>query len=378
MADDKSKVKNAQSAISEYYDDMLGSLTNDPLQKLIKAEQEEKIRSQPGSKSQHPLERQKQQKKKTARALPSTFYDEFYEEQRQKEIVAPLIIPAAFPKMAPDYKAVEPETKTALKEGIKKVFSETTIPQVVQQAAKKLVKPTNAYTQKVAIEPEPVVESKPVVEPKLVVAPKFDVAPKTVTPEAVINSKPVIESVKVAVPSEYSKNDDLSQQDKLGTTLKNGRPIWAQERFECLLFSVAGLQLAVPLVSLGGVYKIEKHFTPLIGRASWFMGLYRHENRNVRVIDTAKVVMPDRASRATEEGYHYIIRLGGNNWGMACDSVQEAIRLEPSEVKWRTERSKRAWLAGTVIKHMCALLDADTLSEILKVEAKSKRSALFA
>jgi len=367
-SDDKSKVKNAQSAISEYYDDMLGSLTNDPLQKLIKAEQEEKNRSQPEPKSQHRLERQKQQKKKTARVLPPTFYDEVYEEQRQREIVAPLIIPAAFPKMAPDYKVVEPETKTALKQSIKKDRSEEVKPVTVPQTAinvKKLVKSPDASTQKATIKPEPVV------------APMVDVVPEFVTSEVVVKPEVVIESVRETVPSECIKSDDLSMQNKLGTTLKNGRPVWAQECFECLLFSVAGLQLAVPLVSLGGVYKIEKHFTPLIGRASWFMGLYRHEERNIRVIDTAKVVMPDRASKATEEGYQYIIRLGGNNWGMACDSVQEAIRLEPSEVKWRTERSKRAWLAGTVIKHMCALLDAETLSEILKMEAISKRSALF-
>src|SRR5690554_1912731 len=47
--------------------------------------------------------------------------------------------------------------------------------------------------------------------------------------------------------------------------LENGRPYWAQERFECLLFSVAGLKLAVPLVCLGGIHAIQERdkITPL-------------------------------------------------------------------------------------------------------------------
>ena len=47
-------------------------------------------------------------------------------------IVAPLITPAAFPKMAPDYKAVEPETKTALKQSIKKDRSLSQLPMIKQ------------------------------------------------------------------------------------------------------------------------------------------------------------------------------------------------------------------------------------------------------
>ena len=34
----------------------------------------------------------------------------------------------------------------------------------------------------------------------------------------------------------------------------DGRPSWAAEPFECLLFDVAGLTLAVPLVCLGSIY----------------------------------------------------------------------------------------------------------------------------
>ena len=134
------------------------------------------------------------------------------------------------------------------------------------------------------------------------------------------------------------------------------------------------MKLAVPLVSLGAIYKIEKDFIPLVGRASWFMGLYHHLERNVRVIDTAQWVMPERCSDEVRSAYKFIIRLGGNDWGMACDAVHQSIQLDPDQIKWRSERTKRAWLFGTVIDHMCALIDVDSLSALLEQQASTNPS----
>ena len=55
-------------------------------------------------------------------------------------------------------------------------------------------------------------------------------------------------------------------------------------------------------------------------------------------------------------------------WGLAVDSVNQPITLQPDDVKWRGDRSKRPWLAGTVKDHMCALLDIPRIGQIL-VEA---------
>jgi len=182
----------------------------------------------------------------------------------------------------------------------------------------------------------------------------------------------------VAEPSETQALDQQIVQANLQVAvpqpwLDNGRPVWAQNRFECLLFTVAGLKLAVPLVSLGAIHRLDEDLTPLVGRADWFMGLFRHGDRNIQVVDTALWVMPDRYRQEFRDEYQFVIRLGDTNWGMACNSVEQAIQLEPSQVKWRSERSKRAWLSGTVIDHMCALLDADTLSYLLQQDADKKR-----
>jgi purine-binding chemotaxis protein CheW len=135
--------------------------------------------------------------------------------------------------------------------------------------------------------------------------------------------------------------------------------------FEVLLFEVRGLQLAVPLVSLGSIHKIDTEFTPIVGRADWFLGLFRSNERNLQVVDTARWVMPGRAFDADQSDYAFVIRLGDSDWGLACNSVNQSVRISREEIKWRTKSSRRPWLAGTVINKMCALLDVENMAALL-------------
>ncbi|RPT74986.1 hypothetical protein [Pseudomonas aeruginosa] len=56
---------------------------------------------------------------------------------------------------------------------------------------------------------------------------------------------------------------------------------------------------------------------------------------------------------------------GFDEFEAAVHQVSRSIRLDPAEVKWRSQRSQRPWLAGTVIEHMCALLDVAALAELI-------------
>jgi purine-binding chemotaxis protein CheW len=145
--------------------------------------------------------------------------------------------------------------------------------------------------------------------------------------------------------------------------LANGRPGWAQRPFECLLFRVGGLGLVAPLAELGSIYKLEPGaLTSIFGQAPWFMGLLPvKEGYNIRVIDAAQVVMPERYTPELREQYRYVISLHGSDWGLAVDAVADSIMLQPDDVRWRSQRGKRPWLAGTVIERMCALLDVAQL-----------------
>ena len=146
----------------------------------------------------------------------------------------------------------------------------------------------------------------------------------------------------------------------------DGRPAWAAEPFECLLFDVAGLTLAVPLVCLGSIYSLAgRELIPLFGQPDWFLGMLPSQGGKLNVLDTARWVMPERYRDDFRKGLQYVISVQGYEWGLAVHQVSRSLRLHPNEIKWRSQRGQRPWLAGTVIEHMCALLDVAQLAELI-------------
>ena len=145
------------------------------------------------------------------------------------------------------------------------------------------------------------------------------------------------------------------------------QPDWAKGRFECLIFNVSGLKLAVPLVTLGSIHQIDRKFNALPGQYDWFIGILQTPNSgNIKVLDTALCVMPERYDPTSRETLEYVITIHGYAWGLACHQVEQSITLEPDQVKWRSKRGKRPWLAGTVVEHMCSLIDTDGFQEIIQ------------
>ncbi len=382
---EKSGSLSARDAMMDYYDDVLGSLADDPLKTLEEAEKRQrqidsvqlvsdkqvsKLGGE-GKKASTPLLKVKPKIK----SKPSMA--QFAEPEATK--VAPLIIPAAFPKLAP------PVVKTDTEKPVEVVEKESVKQQTIT-GEKELVKPkqkvcdkaklTQKIDRKTALKILEKNRSKlsteqiARLEQKLAKKELVSTNTSVRVEEAKKVAEPELSPSRVAGDANEIKNDiavSSGVNSGAGLNSQKGKlPEWAAERFECLIFTVAGLKLAVPLVSLGAVYKIEKEFTPLPGRADYFIGLYRQLDRNVQVVDTAKWVMPDRWRNDVRDQYRFIIRLGGNNWGLACDAVHESIQLTSDQVKWRSERTKRSWLLGTVIDHMCALLDADMMSLLLQ------------
>ncbi|OOG26211.1 hypothetical protein B1C78_05250 [Thioalkalivibrio denitrificans] len=142
------------------------------------------------------------------------------------------------------------------------------------------------------------------------------------------------------------------------------RPDWAEGTFQCLTFSVAGLTLAVPLVKLNGVIEVPEEITPMPGHQPWFLGLIRHLERQVKVVDIGRIVLPQGREYSPVEPAHVIL-IDDSRWGIACEGETQMLTLPEHGVRWRTSRGKRPWLAGTVIEHMCAILDVDALASEL-------------
>ncbi len=184
-------------------------------------------------------------------------------------------------------------------------------------------------------------------------------------PAAALLSKPSDDGCQAVSPADDAAYPGFEQRRQW----QDGRPAWAQRQFECLLFSVAGLTLAVPLVELGGVLTLKDKLTPLVDQPEWFLGLLPSKTAGtVKVIDSARWVMPERYTAAAREGLNYVILIQDSEWGMACHEVAEAITLQPDQVRWRSDRGRRPWLAGTVIEHMCAIMDVAALVELVSAD----------
>ncbi len=407
---------SSSTAMDEYFFDMLGSVADQqPLKKYDESahfqKQEAERKASVVDHSEHSQRASKPKLKPKTKVVAKAQYIKPRFAELERGGISPLIIPAAFPKLAPvkakpqEVPATAVKAKTSLEQKVADKVSITSAEKTKLKTSTKRAtkldrktalailekkKSSLSVTQRARLEEKLGLKEKPVtttqndrkvksttsvaevqaLKQKELLASSVNEKVETKT-EA--HSEPELVSTALATEKLREKRSALVTPGEPGQA---GPPSWAQDRFECLIFSVAGLKLAVPLVSLGAIYKIEKELTPIVGRADYFMGLYRYMDRNVSVVDTAQWVMPDRWNEQARDGYHFIIRLGGNNWGLACDSVHESIQLQAEMVKWRTERTSRAWLSGTVIGHMCALLDADVLSQMLEEKISSSGSAI--
>ncbi len=177
--------------------------------------------------------------------------------------------------------------------------------------------------------------------------------------------EPEVQVEAEAPEAEHELAQRFHSADSVCRWAENGRPQWAQSRFEALLFEVSGLTLAVPLVSLGQIVPLSEELTPIFGQSDWFMGILPTPHGRLRIVNTALFVMPEKydASFAARAGY--AISLDGVPWALAVDKVNQPISLEPEEIRWRSERTRRPWLAGTVKSAMCALLDIPRMAELL-------------
>lgn len=265
-----------------------------------------------------------------------------------------------------------------LQEALLEAEVEPTPPPEVAVEAPKPTLPAPVETA--AIEPEAptsvleVAESTPVVTavsalPQVITPPPMarvvEVAPSVSVPPVIQEPTPISVSV-------------VDQQPPLPPQPLDGQvPAWGEAPFECLLFTVAGLTLAVPLVSLGSIHLLnEEELTPLFGQPDWFLGILSCPSGNLKVLETARWLIPDRYRDEFRSDLKYAISIQGYDWGLAVHQVSRSIRIHPDEVKWRTHRSQRPWLAGTVIEHMCALLDITALAELIASGATKHKDFL--
>ncbi|MBR9805037.1 hypothetical protein GYB62_00785 [bacterium] len=182
--------------------------------------------------------------------------------------------------------------------------------------------------------------------------------------------------------------ETLRQRQQAGEAVSqprtlDARPAWGYAPIKCLLFTVGGLKLAIPAERVA--FKVPLDIQA--PKALDSMLYAEHAIGNLRlsgpaagtgeeagidatadgkpVLNTAKLIMPERYRDALLDGYRYALALANADCCLAVDALVEEVTFSPQQVRWRSRHTRRQWLAGTIIERMCALLDADALLDDL-------------
>ncbi|OUR75104.1 chemotaxis protein CheW [Colwellia psychrerythraea] len=189
--------------------------------------------------------------------------------------------------------------------------------------------------------------------------------------ESLLNtvSEPKENTVRKEVNDSTISEIDLLpiSSDKSSTTTPSlPEKSYRQGDFQAMFFEVAGLTIAVPLIELGGIHKVDKT-NSLMGKPDWFKGVMIYRDEKINVVDTALWVMPEKCDEALRNSlnYQYIIMLNDSPWGLMAEHLVDTVVLSQDEVKWLDSSEKRPWLAGLVKEKMCALLDVSALIGLL-------------
>jgi len=142
------------------------------------------------------------------------------------------------------------------------------------------------------------------------------------------------------------------------------RPPWAATAFEVRCFVVGGVKFALPTALLAGGSAAALTPSPVAGAARWHLGLVQQAAGPVEVAHAASLLLPPGRATAPGAGAAALF-LADGEWALAVDALAETVTLDPESVRWRTDKTKRRWLAGMAATPGCALLDPDQLTYLL-------------
>lgn len=123
----------------------------------------------------------------------------------------------------------------------------------------------------------------------------------------------------------------------------------------CVVFSIAGLKLAIPLERVTAILDYAQCTGQPHPPAQ--LGVIEHQGRAVPVLDIAHIVMPQTA---INDPYSHVVVVDGR-CAWACHKVDTVIEVMSNTVRWKSDRTKRRWLAGMIATPPSALLDVEEL-----------------
>lgn len=176
-------------------------------------------------------------------------------------------------------------------------------------------------------------------------------------------------SEQAALPEYFQSLLGDAPLQNTGTDTRPERP------FECLVFTVHALRLAIPRSDSSGVIT-DPFFLQQVVRQwrgsmapdrSWWLGSFHYQDGEIMVADISALLIPPdiRANLAEATATPAaVVLVNDGHMGIVCDQNPVTLTIRPEDVCWSAVDSQRPWLSGVVSKSH-ALLATTTLCSLL-------------
>ena len=141
-----------------------------------------------------------------------------------------------------------------------------------------------------------------------------------------------------------------------------------KEQFEypvqCLMFKVKEHLLAIPLIKMGSVVPFGERLNQLPYSPNYFKGLLKHRDKNVRVADTAVLLLNDiQGSDDDIFAPSHLLIFENDDWAISCDELLDVVTLEEDDIKWHSDENRLS--LGTIKSSLAMILNPHTICEKL-------------
>jgi purine-binding chemotaxis protein CheW len=168
------------------------------------------------------------------------------------------------------------------------------------------------------------------------------------------------------ITSEHSESTlETTPLETEQTTVQTRIPQWAEETFQVLLFEVNGIKLGLPLAALAGILTYSGEASQLPGQPAWSLGVIINRDEKVIVINSAKLLMPERLNENSTIAPQHLLLIGNGQRALAVDSICNTLLVQEQGIQWRSGAGGRPWYAGIIKQELSVLLDVDGVLKML-------------
>jgi purine-binding chemotaxis protein CheW len=173
---------------------------------------------------------------------------------------------------------------------------------------------------------------------------------------------------RVKVKERLSDADIITSEESestLETATLIHTPDRVEETLQVLLFQVNGIKLGIPLASLVGILAFSGEASQLPGQPAWSLGVIVNRDEKVVVINSAKLLMPERLDENTSIAPRHLLLIGDGQKALAVDRICNTLLLDKQAIQWRSGSGVRPWYAGIIKQELSVLLDIDGVLRML-------------